>query len=270
LSSLIEGSLRGSPSYNDLAAGIETNEGTDPSRQAVALRLGQAFEDFLKELLGHVIARKLNQDLQAGKSAVPDFRGYHRVIVQDSTIIKLPTALYPLFSGVSNAHTTVCNARIQAAYDLISGKLLAFAIDPFSKNDMTAAAELEIMEGDLVLRDRGYLTPGEIQRHFDCLADFIYRHKTGTFYLDTETHLPVDLPALLKQRGNLDMEVLLNNKQRTRVRLLSAPVDAETANLRRMKAKKQTRGHNPSKAVLELMDWTIFITRIPQSKATFT
>jgi len=146
---------------------------------------------------------------------------------------------------------------------------LASSIDPYSKNDLAAAPELEIMEGDLVLRDRGYLTASEIQRHAACGAAFIYRHKTGMIYLDPETHRPLDLPALLKRRGSLDIEVLMNDASRTRVRLLAAPVDAPTAELRRMKAKKESKGHNPSKAVLELMDWTIFITNIPADQASF-
>lgn len=46
------------------------------------------------------------------------------------------------------------------------------------------------------------------------------------------------------------------------MRLVAAPVDEETANLRRMKAKGETRGHSPSKAVLVLMNWTIFTAAI--------
>jgi hypothetical protein len=191
------------------------------------------------------------------------------VLVQDSTVIKLPAALFTDFSGVANAHSAVCNARIQAVYDLISGRLISFAIDPYSKNDLSAAPGLQLMEGDLVLRDRGYLTASEMQRHCDAGADFIYRHKNNANYLDVETLQPVDLAALLKERGSLDMEVLLNNARRTRVRLLAAPVSKETANLRRMRAKKEACGHNPSKAVLELMDWTIFLTNIPAGKADF-
>jgi hypothetical protein len=109
----------------------------------------------------------------------------------------------------------------------------------------------------------------EIQRHREAGADCIYRHKTGTVYLDPKTLQPIDLPALLKGQGHLDREVLLNNASRTRVRLVTAPVDAETANLRRMKAKKETKGHHPSAAVLELMDWTLFITTIPAALASF-
>ena len=85
-------------------------------------------------------------------------------------------------------------------------------------------------------------------------------------YLHPETHLPVDLPALLKLRGNLDLELLMNDKSRTRVRLLAAPVAPEIANLRRMKAKKESKGHNPSKAVLELMDDLPHQHPRPQSK----
>lgn len=269
VAALVEESLRGSPSYNDLASSIESNDGADPSRQGVALRLNKRFEAFLEALLGEVIAVKVAEDTAAGRFAGLNFREYGRVLVQDSTVLKLPLALFPDFSGVSNGGSSVCNARIQAVYDLVSGQLIDFSIDPYSKNDLAAAPALELREGDLVLRDRGYLTAAEMQRHCDAGAHFIYRHKTGAIYLDVATGLAIDLPAILRRDGRLDIEVLLNNAERTRVRLLAAPVGAEIANLRRMKAKKETRGHNPSKAVLELMDWTLFITNIPANKAGF-
>jgi hypothetical protein len=269
VAALVEESLRGSPSYNDLAASIESNDGADPSRQGVALRLNERFEALLEALLGEVIAVKVAEDTAAGRFAGMNFREYGRVLVQDSTVLKLPLALFPDFSGVSNGGSSVCNARIQAVYDLVSGQLIDFSIDPYSKNDLIAAPALELREGDLALRDRGYLTAAEMQRHCDAGAHFIYRHKTGSIYLDVATGLAIDLPAILRRDGRLDMEVLLNNPERTRVRLLAAPVGAEIANLRRMKAKKETKGHNPSKAVLELMDWTIFITNIPADKAGF-
>lgn len=259
----------GSPSYNDLASQIENSHAYDPTKQAVALRFNPSFELFIETVLGHVIALKVNEDLQAGGLDLATFRGYRRVLVQDSTVIRLPSALFDDFSGVANASSAVCNARIQAVYDLISGRLISFSIDPYSKNDLSAAPELKLMPGDLVLRDRGYLTASEMQRHYDAGADFIYRHKTGVNYLDVATLQPIDLVALLKERDSLDMEVLLNNDRLTRVRLLAAPVSEETANMRRMRAKKEACGHNPSKVVLALMDWTIFLTSIPSGKADF-
>ena len=118
------------------------------------------------------------------------------------------------------------------------------------------------------MRDRGYLTLPEIQRHLDAEADCIYRHKTGILYLDPQTKEPIDLPALLRKHGHLDIPVLLNNESHTPVRLVCAPVSEEIANLRRMKARNETR-RNPSKALLELLSWTILITTIPSERADF-
>jgi hypothetical protein len=261
--------LQGSPSCNDLAAQIQTQSGQTPSRQAVSLRLNQAFENILQRLLEKVIREKTAGGGQAADGPRLVFRHYRRVLVQDSTIIQLPGHLFEDFSGVANAHGSVCNARIQATYNLLDHGLLAVSIDPYSKNDLAAAPELPLQKGDLTLRDRGYLTADEIQRHRAAEADCIYRHKTGTLYLDPQTGQPIDLLALLKNQGRLDLEVWLNHAARTPVRLVTAPVAVETANLRRRKAKKEAKGHHPSAAVLELMDWTIFITTIPAPLASF-
>jgi hypothetical protein len=266
---LIDQCSHGSPSYNDLACGIDNSQGLEPSKQAVALRLNKAFESFLDHILGHVIFTKIQAHEASHPLAITSLRDYGRVIVQDSTVIKLPASLFELFSGVSNATSSVCNARIQAVYDLACGRLISFSIDPYSKNDLAVAPDLHIEKGDLVLRDRGYLRIDEMQRHIDIGAHFIYRHKTRFIYLDPATHRPIDLAALLKHKGKLDMPVLLNNKTKTQVRLVAAPVHQETADLRRMRAKKETMGHNPSCAVLELMGWTIFLTNIPAKQASF-
>ena len=151
----------------------------------------------------------------------------------------------------------------------MAAQFVSFSIDPYSKNDLTAAPELELRRGDLVLRDRGYLTFDEIQRHIDADADCIYRHKHNTIYLHPQTKKTIDLVAILKRNGRLDCQVLLNNDQQTPVRLVAASVNEETANLRRMKAKRDAHGHSPSKENLAIMSWTIFITTIPAEKCSF-
>jgi hypothetical protein len=100
-------------------------------------------------------------------------------------------------------------------------------------------------------------------------SDCIYRYRTGTVYLDPQTRQSINLLALLRHQGRLDLEVLLNNEARTRVRLVTASVEVETANCRRQKTKIETHGLHPSPAVLELMDWTIFITTIPAALVNF-
>jgi hypothetical protein len=224
-------------------------------------------QQVVETLLAATLAHKCSALLAGTASGF--LASQRRILIQDSTILKLPTWLFESFSGVANAHATVCNARLQAVYDLAASRFIHFSLDSYSRNDLAAAPDLPLEAGDLVLRDRGYLTCEEIDRHLQAGAHCIYRHKTGTTYLDPDTLQPLDLLALLQEHGHLDIPVVLNNAQRTPVRLVAAPVDQSTAALRRMKAKKETKGHNPSKEVLALMDWTIFLTTIGAQEADF-
>ena len=181
LASLGDECPNGSPSYNDLALSIAASHpDSGPSRQAVALRLREPCETFRSHWLGDVIARRLAEGQDRPEAPAQHFRGYGGVLVQDRTVIQLPGHLFADFSGVSNGQARVCNARIQTTYDLVSSRLTSFAIDPYSKNDLAAAPPLVLQQGDLVLRDRGYLTADEVRRHRAAGADCIYRHKTGT------------------------------------------------------------------------------------------
>jgi Transposase DDE domain len=266
LSNLCLTALEGSPSYNDLAAHFHAHYNISASKQAFWKRVDSSCVTFLQSVLAHIINRKFNNsDIEAIKACTQ----YKRVIVQDSTIIKLPLRLFDVFSGVSNAYSAVCNARIQGVYELLSGRFLSFSIDPYSKNDLTAASELKILKGDLVLRDRGYSYNDEIRRHIKSGAHCIFRHKFRSTYIDPNSGKDINLNSLLTNHEKLDMEVCLNDKKRTKVRLLAMPVCPEIANLRRMKSKKDIKGHNPSPEILFLMSWTIFITTIPQLSADF-
>ena len=224
----------------------------------------------LQQVIERLLAAALAHQCSAAPGRGTEFPAWvRRMPVQDSTILKLPAWLFPAFSGVANAHGTVCNARLQAVYDLVGQRFVDFSLDSYSRNDLAAAPALQLQSGDLVLRDRGYLSAEEIERHVQAGAHCIYRHKTGTTYLAPATLQPIDLPDLLRQEGRLDLRVVLNNPQRTAVRLVAAPVDAATAALRRMKAKKETKGHHPSRDVLALMEWTIFLTTLSAGEADF-
>lgn len=266
LANLCLSSLQGAPSYNDLAARFNAKYHSSASKQAFWKRVDEACVRFFQAVLARIIQSKLQGvDIEHFKACSK----YKRVIVQDSTIIRLPLRLFPIFTGVANAHKAVCNARIQGVYELLTGRFISFSIDPYSKNDLISAPELELQQGDLVLRDRGYSTHGEILRHIMTGADCIYRHKFSSVYLDPATGKVINLKYLLSSQGKLDIEVCLDDKQKTKVRLIAAPISQEAANQRRMKAKKEIKRHNPSEEMLFLMSWTIFITTIPPKEADF-
>jgi len=258
-------SIDGAVTYNNVAIQIEEATGNAVSRQAVWKKATEQSKLFFQRVMEVIILSKVdNADLNKIKKSGK----YKRILVQDSTIIKLPLRLFKFFSGVSNGVSKACNARIQGTYDLIEEKFIRFSIDSYSKNDLKAAPELELQKDDLVLRDRGYLTIDEIRRHLKNRADCIYRYKYNTILYDTETKKPITLTAELKINGNLDRVVALNNNERTLVRLVTAPVSEEIANKRRMKAKKENKS-NPSKGYLIQQSWTIFLTTIPKEDADF-
>jgi hypothetical protein len=167
-----------------------------------------------------------------------------------------------VFSGVKNATTQVCNARIQCVYDLLSGSFTHWSMHAYRKNDLVVASDLEVRMGDLVLRDRGYFTPNELQRIMAAQGDFVSRYKHKTTLYHPETGEEIDLFRLLKTERNIDRNVLIGKDQPIEVRLLAAKVSQEIASRRRQKAKKENKGHNPSKEVLFLLGYTIFFTSL--------
>ncbi|HYK91325.1 MAG TPA: IS4 family transposase [Acidobacteriota bacterium] len=258
-------SVTGVVSYNDLAARIEVHTGVTASRQAYWERTDEPCVRFFQSILERVMLSKCSPDEAQAFNRQGRFK---RILLHDSTIIKLPLRLFKVFSGVKNAHTAVCNARIQGIYDLLSGQFVQFSIDPYSKNDLASTLEIPVQAGDLVLRDRGYFTIEAIDRHKQEGADSIYRYKHGTALYDPATGQKIHLLELLTRNGSVDRLINAGPEQKTHLRLIAVPVPAETANLRRMKAKKEM-SHAPSQELLKLMSWTIFLTTITDPSITF-
>jgi hypothetical protein len=257
-------STHGIASYNDIAVSFENESEISITRQAIWKKVTESCVDYFKFVLALVIlgkAKKYYKEAEVNKCK------FNRILIQDSTIIRLPKRLFELFSGVSNAHSTVCHARIQGIYDLLSGRFISFTINPYSKNDQACVSYMKIEKDDLTLRDRGYLTVDEIKRHLQTGAHCIYRYKTGMQLLDYKTAEPINIPDALKKDRTLDLVVRLNDKDRTPVRIVAKPVDQETADNRRRKAKKDIKGHHPSKQFLQLQSWSVYITTIPSEMA---
>lgn len=258
-------SLEGTVSYNDLAAKIEVKTGTNASRQAYHQRMNDECEVFFRKVLEIVmLARHQTEEVKQ----LIDSGKFLRILVQDSTVIRLPIRLFEIFSGVKNAHTSVCNARIQGTYDLVSRKFISFSIDPYSKNDLSVALDMPVMPGDLLLRDRGYFTIESMSKFKEKGADSIFRYKHKTIFFDIETNEEINLLDYLTENGSIDKIVLAGSKEKYQVRIIAIPADEEIGNLRRMKAKKESRSKQPSEELLKLMSWTIFVTTITAPEIT--
>ena len=265
LAQLCVQSAAGVVSYNDLAAGMEAYAGVTASRQAYWEKTDESCARFFQSVLERVMLSKSNPGAVA---AINRRLRFKRILLQDSTIIKLPLRLFAVYSGVKNGPTAVCNARIQGIYDLLSGQFVRFSIDPYSKNDQAAALEIAVQPGDLILRDRGYFRMSVIECHKRAGADSICRYKHPTVLYDPATGEKINLLELLTRRGSVDMLVGTGPEQTVPIRLIAFPVSEETANVRRMRAKKEMN-YPPSPELLKLMAWTIFFTTITDPSITF-
>jgi hypothetical protein len=258
-------SISGTVSYNDLAARVEARTGIAASRQAYWERTDEPCVRFFQSILEHVMLSKCNPHQIQSIKRLGRFK---RILLQDSTIIKLPLRLFEVFSGVNNAHGAACNARIQGIYDLLSGRFIHFSIDPYSKNDQAATMEIPVQPGDLILRDRGYFRVQAVEAHKQAGADSINRYKHPTVLWDPATGQKINLLELLTRNGSVDMWVNAGTERTVVLRLIAIPVPEETANLRRMRAKREMN-YPPSRELLKLMSWTIFLTTIADPSLTF-
>lgn len=257
--------INGTASYNDIAASIDANGGESVSKQAIWKKATTSCIEFFKKILEKCISSKID------KNQILDFNKlikYKRLLVQDSTIVRLPSRLFEIFSGVANGHATVCNARIQGVYDLIAEEFISFSIDSYSKNDLKATSDLKIQKDDLCIRDRGYLTTKEIQRHVDNQADCIFRYKYNMSLWDPVSHDEIKILDLLKKNNSLDIMVHLVDKSNTPIRIIARPISEELADSRRRKAKLENKS-SPSKEYLELLSWSIYVTTIPKEDADY-
>ncbi len=262
LSVLCESSINGFLSCNDLASTTSIEYNIDAARQSYFYKMTAPAVEFLKRILAFVLQVRCN--ISANET-----RGrYKRILIQDSTVIKLPGKLYKDFSGVSNGRKAACNARIQCVYDILAGEYIHFSIDPYYKNDLKVAHEIDVKDGDLLLRDRGYFIPAVLEEKRRDGAEQIFRYKHKTKLFNTKTQKSVDLLTFLQVNQTLDQFFYIGKNKDIKVRVMATPVSEELANIRRMNAKREAKNHVCSENLLKLLGWSIFVTTIEDEELT--
>ena len=99
---------------------------------------------------------------------------------------------------------------------------------------------------------------------------FISRYKTDTNLYDINTNEKIDLLAYLNNKSIVEAYVLLSKNIKLKVRIICKKITLEQSNARRRKANKlaKSRCYKSSEKNQKLLEWSLFITNIPENKIT--
>ncbi len=252
-------------SLERIASVIGLAANTTYTKQALHERLDRRVESFLIQVIVGLFC-----PLRLSVETSQAFKPFARVLIQDSTVERLPNHLADIFPGSGNQHAQdyAC-LKIQWVCDLKHSAVLHTSLSGFTRNDQAAAPDIlaVVRRDDLVIRDLGYLSSSVLAQLQDQGAFFLTRHRHGVNLYDPQSGQPLDLKAQLTTCGSLDRRLLLG-PERVPLRFVALPVPEEVANRRRHKAKTEARRRHrspPSRLSLFLMGWNLFLTNVPAS-----
>jgi hypothetical protein len=235
------------------------------SKQALFERMTDRAVGFLRSALQAVLASLAVPKHWTIPAAL---RCFGRVLLQDSTALKLSGKLAAFFPGASNQRGAQgAMLKIQACYDLLSQTFVHFSLSSYRRNDQAASPDVLdfLRAGDLILRDLGYFVLPILQQIANAKAFFLSRLRLGVSIWEQDARTPIDLLALVRQSGRLDIQCCLG-EEKVPVRLVALPVPAAVAAERRRQARQNRDQRSaPSAQRLALLGWTIFITNVPRT-----
>ena len=235
-------------------------------RSKLSYRQVDFAEALLKECLKQELFKASNDDLSSDLLSF-----FNRVLVEDSTCIKLPDNLASIFRGAySKTKGLVATARIQCRIDLKQNHIVRLAIQAFRDNDQKFSVDIvEMLQPkDLVLRDLGYWSLKVFRQILDKQAYLLSRLRYGTNLYDLKG-VQINLHQHLEKSRRkglhvVTISVLVGKEEQLPLQLVAIKVPAKQVEQRKRKAKKnRSKKSNHSKEYMELLEWTIFVTNVP-------
>lgn len=226
------------------------------SKQALHKRVNAKAVKLFESLLAEVLSSK-------APAAAPA-AGFKRIVVQDSTVFKLPERFVDTFRGSGSRHGAGSAAKVQATFDLVGSRFLGFELRQGADSDQgfSHAGAEGLGEGDLLVRDLGYFSLSAFRQAIANGADILTRFKLDTTLLEASSQGRIDLLRLLDGRNEIDIEALVGQQAKLPMRLIGRRLPMHVAEKRRrdFKATCKRKGHTPSALSLALLDWQLYLT----------
>lgn len=266
--------------------------GVGVSTQAVEQRFGEPSATLLRELLQAAVSEVL-----CSEGSVPEVLSrFNGVYVQDGTIISLPPELAEQWAGCggNTPQAGQSSLRVQVRLDLARGGMQGPWLQAGRAAERSGEAhETPLPQGCLYNVDTGYFTLAQMRQHGQAGRFWLTPAKAGTLLIDEQGQC-WDLASFLRAQSGEEVEVLvwLGKRERLPVRLMARRMSARQAARRRAQARgamegkvkgvqrpnernrratgatrpRQRKRRKTGAARLQLLEWTILLTNVPQEK----
>ena len=252
----------GNSTFSEWALQIGLLSGKSVSKQGVFDRLHASTVLFAKQLLEEVLLQQSGKDFVSGL-----FEGFGKVLLQDSTTLRLPQVLSKLFPGNHSRGEQKAVARIQSIFDIKAMRFINFSLGAFTQNDQSASGSILslVKKGDLVIRDLGYFSLAVFEKLIKAKVHFLSRLRYGVTITDRQGN-PVLLKDLLKQKQGVDRWVYIGSTKKVWVRLVLIPVPAAQAAEKIRKAKQDRDARlNHCPQYYQWLTFNVYITTVDKN-----
>ena len=195
--------------YSDWATEIGLLENKTIAKQSLNERMNPQTECFIKKVLEQQLCEKAHR-LQT-KKVKGLFKNFNNVMIDHSTTLHLPDELAKEFPGNVSRGEKKAQAKIHAMYNLTENNFPFFHIHSFSNNDQSLSAHVlpHLKEGDLCIRDLGFLVLDVVEQFIEKQIYFISRKNYQTKIYDIKTGEEINLVKVLRRKKNFDKEVMI-------------------------------------------------------------
>ncbi len=245
-------------------------DAVDITKQGLDFRFTESAVEFMQAMYKecmNLFQKSLHLDCEILKQ-------FRSVKLLDSSQVNLPNNMEHIYRGCGSSYKGRSNKskaaiKLQVVFDYLHQVLDRMDLTEGIRSDQGYRNYLEdIKTNDLLIADLGYFVPGSFRRISESGAYFISRYKADTNLYEKGSDLKLDLPRLLENKTFITMDVLLGKEAKLPVRIICYKLTDEQSIVRRRKANLLAKGHKykSSQRNQQLLQWSLFITNIPESK----
>ncbi|QUI60017.1 MULTISPECIES: IS4 family transposase [unclassified Wolbachia] len=240
------------------------------TKQGLDFRFTKEAVEFMKRMYNESLVLFKNS-LKVDCRILKQFRS---VKLLDSSYISLPNGMENIYKGYGTSYSgyesnTKSEIKLQLVFDYLTQTLEQLNITEGIRSDQGYRRHLSnISSNDLLISDLGYFVPSSFKQINEAGAYFISRYKSDTNIYGIETNQKIELLECLEDKLFLENEVLLGKETKIKVRIICQKLTEEQSIIRRRRANRlaKSHGYTSSQKNQKLLDWSIFITNVPENK----